>query len=190
MFVFFLRTKIKPVPSPDDCPFREQKIVLTNSLTKNRDGTLRTKRDGYCQTELTLPPILPKEIEDALKPFFTYTQEQQQTPVKDCDNILNTTNNMSMIDHDARDASLRRKLFQTYANVSEASSTEYERDILLDSPTPQTPELVSYHLFSFLEKEYIFLFLNHFHRILKIFDRNVSLRQSFATTEQMKINHL
>lgn len=129
------------VPSPEDCPFREQKIILSSSLMKN--GKSRNVRDGYCQTELTLPPVLPKEIEDLLKPFFTYTQEQQQTPVKDCDSVLNTTNDVSIIDHDARDASLRRKLFQTYANVSEASSTEYDRDVLLDSPTPQTPELVS-----------------------------------------------
>lgn len=133
------------MPSPNDGSAREQKNVLPTSLQKTEKS--RAKRDGYCQTELTLPPILPKEIEDALRPFFTYTQEQQQTPVKDCDTTLNTTNNASVIDHDARDASLRRKLFQTFANLSHASSTEYERDVMLDSPTPQTPELVSYFLF-------------------------------------------
>lgn len=90
-----------------------------------------------------MPPILPKAVEDALRPYFTFTQSQQQTPAKDCDSSTNTVNNSSVIDHDARDASLRRKLFQTFANTSNVSSnTEYERDVLLDSPTPQTPEMV------------------------------------------------
>lgn len=100
-------------------------------------------RDNYCQTELTLPPILPKEIEDMLKPYFTFTQNQQRTPTEVCDSPIT---NMSMhsegaIDHEARDASLRRKLFQTCANTSE-HGTGYERDIHLDSPVPQTPEMV------------------------------------------------
>lgn len=130
------------VPSPDDCPLRDQKIILNsnNSLTECRP--VKSKRDGYCQTELTLPPNLPKEIEDALRPFFTYTQSQQQTPSKDYDRPANDGNiHDNSIDHDARDASLRRKLFQTYGNANDTSSTEYERDVLLDSPAPQTPEL-------------------------------------------------
>lgn len=55
------------------------------------------------------------------------------------------------IDHDARDESLRRKLFQTIANTSKQSS-EYERDVHLDSPAPQTPEMVTH-----------FSFIIHFH---------------------------
>lgn len=99
-------------------------------------------RDNSCQTELTLPPILPKHVEDALRPYFTYTQDQQITPTKDCDSQFNTTMQYaSAIDHDARDASLRRKLFQNFANTSDHSS-EYERDVNLDSPAPQTPEMV------------------------------------------------
>lgn len=129
------------VPSPDDGPIRE-KMVLSKKLRDSPNS--RITRDNYCQTELTLPPILPKEVEDMLKPYFTFTQNQQRSPAKAiCDS---PNNNVSMqsevaIDHEARDASLRRKLFQTCANTSE-NCNGYERDIHLDSPVPQTPEMV------------------------------------------------
>ncbi|KAJ6646072.1 Protein aurora borealis [Pseudolycoriella hygida] len=113
------------VPSPVDCPLRNQKITLLNeSFRKNT-------RDGICQTELSLPPQLPKEIEDLLKPYFSQTMNQQQSPVYDCD---------TTIDHDARDASLRRKLFRD----SESScSSEIADEIELDcsSPPPCSPQL-------------------------------------------------
>lgn len=99
--------------------------------------------DNSCQTELTLPPTLPKEVEDALRPYFTFMQNQQKTPSKDCDMSFNITmQNASVIDHDARDASLRRKLFLG-SNVSDHSA-DYEREVHLDSPAPQTPEMVSF----------------------------------------------
>lgn len=134
-------------PSPDDCPFREQKIILdgNESFTDCRPASAKTKRDGYCQTVLTLPPILPKEIEDALKPFFTYTQSQQQLPP--CDDCDDTVDAISVdhvdcvIDHDARNASLRRQLLQPYPTANDASFTDYAHDVMLDSPTPCTPEL-------------------------------------------------
>lgn len=134
---FFFNSK-HSVPSPDDCPLRDQKIILS----RDNQQLARMMRDNSCQTELTLPPILPKEVEDALRPYFTFTQDQQQTPTEDCDSQFNTTMQyVSTIDHDARDASLRRKLFQNFANTSDHSS-EYERDVNLDSPAPQTPEMV------------------------------------------------
>lgn len=133
------------VPSPVDCPLRDQKIILNlnQSYSECRPApTKKCKRDGYCQTELTLPPILPKEIEDALRPFFTFTQSQQQTPSKDCDSTVDEAgSNIDGIDHDARNASFVRKLFQPRVNANDTSSTEYEHDVLLDSPTPRTPEL-------------------------------------------------
>lgn len=132
------------VPSPDDCPLRDQKIVLSKSMQQ-----ARIVCDNSCQTELTLPPILPKHVEDALRPYFTFLQDQQKTPTNDCDSSFNTTMQYAEIDHEARDASLRRKLFQTIANTSNHSS-EYDRDVHLDSPAPQTPEMVNEHIFSFL----------------------------------------
>lgn len=131
------------VPSPVDCPLRDNKIIMNLNNSYSECWPVKKTRDGYCQTELTLPPILPKEVEDALKPFFTFTQPQQQSPSKNCDRTMNATDGAlnDSIDHDARDASLRRKLFQPCSDANETSSTEYERDVLLDSPTPQTPEL-------------------------------------------------
>lgn len=112
----------------------------------NQQLTARIVCDNSCQTELTLPPILPKEVEDALRPYFTFMQNQQKTPSKDCDSSFNITmQNASLIDHDARNALLRRKLLYPMAvNVSD-HSTDYERDVHLDSPAPQTPEMVSYN---------------------------------------------
>lgn len=109
--------------------------------------------DNSSQTELTLPPILPREVEDILRPYFTFMQDQQKTPTKDCDSQFNTTMQYaSAIDHDARDASLRRKLFQTIANTSQQSA-EYEREVHLDSPAPQTPEMVRQMQFVFLHQK-------------------------------------
>lgn len=141
---FFSEQKV--VPSPDDCPLRDNKVLpnFNRSFSECFTVQTRAKRDNWCQTELTLPPILPKAIEDALRPYFTFTQSQQCTPSKDCDRSVaaDCAHNES-IDHEARNASLRRKLFQssTAKFVNDSSPSDYERDVLLDSPTPQTPEL-------------------------------------------------
>ncbi|XP_045624153.2 uncharacterized protein bora [Procambarus clarkii] len=48
----------------------------------------------WCQTELTLPPILPKAVEEALKPFCTFTQDQWwqgSTENDEGTNVNNTT---------------------------------------------------------------------------------------------------
>lgn len=160
--------KYYPVPSPDDCPIRDQKIILAKN-NKDNQQALRMMRDNSCQTELTLPPILPKHVEDVLRPYFTFMQDQQNTLSVDCDSSFNVTTMpyASSIDHDARDASLRRKLFQTVANTSD-HSTEYERDVHLDSPAPQTPEMVDHFyatytlIFLFLLCIFIDLFLYNF----------------------------
>ena len=136
------------VPSPIDCPLRNQKIILNqpfSTIGKKR------KRDAICQTELTLPPNLPKELAEALKPYFTYTMNQQQSPLKageDCD---------TTIDHDARDASLRRKLFKT--SVSSASSCDGDISIDLKglSPAPQSPEIVCF-VVSFFSSSFLLFF--------------------------------
>ncbi len=126
-----------PVPSPVDCPLRNQKIILSDESYRLPKST----RDGICQTELSLPPNLPKDIEDLLKPYFSQTMNQQQSPAKDCD---------TTIDHDARDASLRRKLFNETASTG--SISEYDEHVGFDfaSPPPCSPELVSLISFFFL----------------------------------------
>lgn len=115
------------VPSPlENNQFRNQKIVFQDVQ----------KSDGICQTVLTLPPILPKAIEDIFANYFTYNEDQQQIhKIEDCDTTT---------DHEARDASLRRKLFRTSLNsTSKSSDTEsnYEMELGALSPLPQSPAI-------------------------------------------------
>lgn len=126
------------VPSPDS--------ILGKTTTRdNQQLVARVVCDNSCQTELTLPPILPKEVEDALRPYFTFMKNQQKTPTKDCDSpfSISMQNASTVIDHDARNELLRRKLLYPHAINLSDHSTEYERDVHLDSPAPQTPEMVS-----------------------------------------------
>lgn len=50
---------------------------------------------GVAQTILTLPPVLPDHVEEALKPYFTFTQDQQESS-----------------ENDIKDTSLYRQLFE------------------------------------------------------------------------------
>ncbi|KAB7503017.1 Protein aurora borealis, partial [Armadillidium nasatum] len=53
-----------------------------------------SKVSASCQTELSLPPVLPKEVEAALAPYFTYTQDsmfQNNDDVVEDSSVLNTT---------------------------------------------------------------------------------------------------
>ncbi|XP_063709555.1 protein aurora borealis [Culicoides brevitarsis] len=133
------------VPSPIECPLRNQKIVLRNESSvflsdSSADKKRKNVRNGCAQTVLSFPPNLPKEIEDLLAPFCTFTQDQQQSlSPQDCD---------TTIDHEARDASLRRKLFDVpfgacAANTEDSSLHDSLHDIDLQalSPPPKTPEI-------------------------------------------------
>lgn len=125
-------------PSPDDCPLRDQKIILSSSISQ----PAKVFRDGYCQTELTLPPILPAEVEAALRPYFTFTQSQQQTPPIDQEDTVEGKNDASTIDHEAHEKSLHRKLLGFFGNSNDSSSiSDIEQDVNLDSPAPQTPQM-------------------------------------------------
>lgn len=69
------------VPSPVDC-VRKHKIILQDSSVNmsclgETDSVIRVKkktRNGSSQTMLTFPPVLTKEMEKLLKPFFTFLQ--------------------------------------------------------------------------------------------------------------------
>jgi hypothetical protein len=75
--------------------------------------------------------------------IFNLVHQDQQQSSNDCDKVTKDY-------HDARDASLRRKLFQTSDASSETSSIGPTNNSLDDidfdsmSPAPQTPDLVSY----------------------------------------------
>ncbi|XP_038113556.1 protein aurora borealis [Culex quinquefasciatus] len=131
------------VPSPVDCPLRNQKIILNGADSSSFSGSFagrksKRKRDGICQTVLTFPPVLPPEVEAMLAPYFNFHDNQQQThdPIDETDG--------SFIDHDARDASLRRKLFNCASDSEEPEDREDSLDRLdlrCLSPPPVSPEL-------------------------------------------------
>lgn len=130
------------VPSPIGCQLRSQKILLNGESTaidSFMGRKSKRKRDGVTQTVLTFPPILPKEVEDMLAPYFGFHDNQQQTHESINESDVS-------IDHDARDASLRRKLFNC-TTASTDSETRDQDDSLdhLDmhslSPAPVTPEV-------------------------------------------------
>lgn len=58
------------MPSPNESHTRK-KVILPSDIECREN--VSQKRDGICQTELTFPPNLPKEIEDILKPYFKFT---------------------------------------------------------------------------------------------------------------------
>ncbi|XP_076279022.1 aurora kinase A activator-like protein bora [Lasioglossum baleicum] len=95
---FFKENQI--IPSPWDVKRKDGRIKLkTDTPTRVCSDTnavsSKLKKDGWSQTVLSLPPQLPSHVEDALKPYFTFTQEQNAES-----DDANVSNN-----------SLRRKLF-------------------------------------------------------------------------------
>ncbi|XP_067647750.1 protein aurora borealis [Eurosta solidaginis] len=101
------------VPSPVDCPLRSQRIILSE-LNSNTPITKpgRRIRDCGTQTELTLPVILPRALEEALMPYFQPHLSVADRYVCDMDTqmrLSSDTNSLSF--HETKDMSLRRKLF-------------------------------------------------------------------------------
>ncbi|KAF5278357.1 hypothetical protein FQA39_LY05846 [Lamprigera yunnana] len=62
------------VPSPFNVAVNNVPLIPENDKQKG----FKQVADGIAQTVLTMPPKLPDHIENILKPFFTYTEEQQQ----------------------------------------------------------------------------------------------------------------
>ncbi|XP_055626051.1 protein aurora borealis [Toxorhynchites rutilus septentrionalis] len=130
------------VPSPVDCQLRNQKINFTGESPARSSfigRKAKRRRDGITQTVLSFPPNLPKEIEDLLVPYFNFHDNQQQTheTIEESD---------VSIDHEARDASLRRKLFNcSYASTASGSDRNGDSldqiDLRSISPAPITPEI-------------------------------------------------
>ena len=84
-----------------------------NDPDQSSNSIKSLSREVWTQTTLTLPPVLPPSMELALKPFFTFTQDQQQAQqtTEGDDGVLSTS-------------SLRRKLFfQSDSSPSPAPST-------------------------------------------------------------------
>ncbi|XP_036327246.1 protein aurora borealis-like [Rhagoletis pomonella] len=101
------------VPSPVECPLRSHRIILSelNSYTPiSKSG--RRIRDCGTQTELSLPVVLPRALEEALMPYF-----QPHLAVADRHNCETdsqmrfSTDSHASIFNDVKDVSLRRNLF-------------------------------------------------------------------------------
>lgn len=99
------------VPSPVDCPLRSNRIILSemNGNTPISKPGRRIK-DSASQTELTLPPILPLDLEEALKPYF------QPHLAGSCIELQRKNSNRSFFStsSEGKDTSLRRKLFDLH----------------------------------------------------------------------------
>ncbi|XP_011295634.2 protein aurora borealis [Musca domestica] len=99
------------VPSPVDCPLRSQRIVLhdvSGNTPISKPG--RRIRDCASQTELTLPPILPAALEEALKPYFQPHLAGANIELKKSRYAQRSLSSSI----DAKDTSLRRKLFDIH----------------------------------------------------------------------------
>nr|KAF7423265.1 hypothetical protein H0235_008548 [Vespula pensylvanica] len=117
---FFMTNEI--IPSPWESKKKEYKVDIKMDTPKRltdksniiKDSFKTTKKDGTCQTILSLPPKLPQNVEEALKPYFTFNEEQS---IDSDDANLSTS-------------SLRRKLFFNYTECLE----DEEQNSLLVSP--------------------------------------------------------
>uniref|UniRef100_A0A182JK70 Protein aurora borealis n=2 Tax=Anopheles atroparvus TaxID=41427 RepID=A0A182JK70_ANOAO len=142
------------VPSPIDCPLRSQKIVLSkdsvdlSSSVHEKGRSKPRNRDGVSQTVLTFPAQLPKHVEEVLQQYFTFKEDQQQNHSSTLDESASCS-----FDHDARDASLRRKLFNISANNEDSDGDDVagrlgnsldDVDLRALSPAPDSPEVVVY----------------------------------------------
>ncbi|XP_032667546.1 uncharacterized protein LOC116842431 [Odontomachus brunneus] len=107
-------------------------IGIPSRVTDDMNFTkefLKSKKEAWTQTVLSLPVNLPQYVEDTLKPFCTFTQEQN------VDNEdVNSSNN-----------SLRRKLFPNYEgadndneSISSLSSVEMNGSIISSCSPPQS----------------------------------------------------
>ncbi|XP_052862827.1 protein aurora borealis [Anopheles cruzii] len=140
------------VPSPIDSHLRGQKVVLSKQSVDPGTSSVRSGRKqciGVAQTVLTFPPTLPPEVEDVLGKFLTFNEDQQQKHGVS----LDESSASSSIDHEARDASLRRKLFSIFnpnedGGTSDAdvtgplSDSLDDIDLLALSPAPISPEVM------------------------------------------------
>ncbi|RZC33487.1 BORA N, Rep fac-A C and/or tRNA anti-codon domain containing protein, partial [Asbolus verrucosus] len=67
---FFNEKAIAPSPLNEHV---KRVALITSPISKPQYS------NNYSQTVLTLPPILPKHVEEVLKPYFTYTSPQQKS---------------------------------------------------------------------------------------------------------------
>lgn len=102
------------------------------------DEAKPSTRDAASQTTLTFPRHLPKEVEDCLKKYKIFNDDD------DCDDSLNSTANCSVIDL----STLRRKLFIN----PHPETPEFQQCCVELSPAPKTPQLKATNGYAINEK--------------------------------------
>ncbi|XP_012221144.2 protein aurora borealis [Linepithema humile] len=130
---FFKQNQI--IPSPWNVK-QQKNIPCISSDTPSRPicdlnstkELSKLKKDVWCQTVLSLPLNLPQNVEEALKPFYVFTQEQ------------NTEND----DANLSNNSLRRKLFFNHdecannESIASLSPVKMSESMLLSCSPPQS----------------------------------------------------
>lgn len=97
-----MNVNAKCVPLLKDCDFPKTPLNFDETDEENvpntREGNFTDLQKiklilnsvfaalGATQTALTLPPILPKEVEDALRPYFTCSEDQPEVDADDYTN--------------------------------------------------------------------------------------------------------
>ncbi|KOC60874.1 Protein aurora borealis [Habropoda laboriosa] len=127
------------IPSPWELKRKEIRtnIKVNTPITVCSDlnsESAKAKKDGWSQTVLTFPPELPSHVIEILKPYFTFTQEQ----------------NVESDDANSSNNSLRRKLFFNHEDFVEneedssvcLSPVKINGSLVLSSSPPQSGMLV------------------------------------------------
>nr|XP_033339908.1 uncharacterized protein LOC117228317 [Megalopta genalis] len=130
---FFKENKI--IPSPWEVKKKDSRMEIKTDTPTRASSNMnavssKLKKDGWSQTLLSLPPDLPSHVEEVLKPYLTFTQEQ----------------NLESDDSNSSNNSLRRKLFCNHdeyldkeENFSESvSSVKLNGSLILSSSHPQS----------------------------------------------------
>lgn len=117
------------------------KVINSNAKTNSTKAETHIdihKIDVATQTALTLPAKLPKEVEDLLKKYQLFDNENDETDSAETEALDSTSqSNRSMMDV----STLRRKLF---INRPTTPTDNFMHDELQNadlSPAPRTPEL-------------------------------------------------
>ncbi|CAK9797412.1 Protein aurora borealis [Anthophora plagiata] len=134
---FFNKNEI--IPSPWELKRKENRMDIKvntpiRSINDLNSESSMSKKDGWSQTVLTFPSELPSHVVEILKPYFTFTQEQ----------------NVESDDANSSNNSLRRKLFFNHEDYVEnetdssvcLSPVKINGSLILSSSPPQSGMLV------------------------------------------------
>lgn len=103
------------------------------------EGLIKQSRDAVTQTAISLPPILPREVEDMLKRYQLINNDNDLSRSNVEDEALDSSlSNRSMMDV----STLRRKLFINRPQTPTDNNELFNSCNVELSPAPRTPQLV------------------------------------------------